>query len=288
MSKWIEVDGNHFFARCWGDETKPLLLMLHGFPEYSGAWEELAHLLSDHFHCIAPDQRGYGRSYSPKDVEDYRIHHLVADVKGILEHLGGSAIVLGHDWGAAVAYALAMAYPEIVDKLIILNGVHPLPFQRALVESQDQIKASQYMHWLRRKGSEIILAQNDFEKLKTMFSHGMNMTWLKGARMDEYCHAWKGAEGLKTMVHWYRATGLYIPKAGEPIKPMPKMNAEQMRIIMPHLLLWGAGDTALLPEAFAGLDHLTDDFTLVDIEETDHWLHHQAPDVVAKTILNWV
>ena len=288
MSEIIQLNGQRFFLRTWGEPKNPVLLLLHGFPEFSGAWEELAPLLSDQFYCVAPDQRGYGQSYRPSDLESYKIHHLVSDVVGILEHIGGSAIVLGHDWGASVAYALAMSHPTMVEKLIIMNGVHPLPFQRALVESPEQIAASQYIHWLRRAGSEQVLVENDFERLRAMFSHGMDMQWLSGEKWDAYRSAWGDVEGVKAMVNWYRATGLYVPKLDEPIEPMPHMEAGEMMIQMPHLLLWGAADTALLPQSYTGLEALAPQLKFASIPDTDHWLHHQKPEAIADIILNWI
>ena len=91
--------------------------MLHGFPEYSGAWEEVSEYFSDSFYCLPPDQRGYGKSYSPERVEDYKMELLIQDLKGIIKHFGGPLLILGHDWVAAVAYGLAIAYPELVSRI---------------------------------------------------------------------------------------------------------------------------------------------------------------------------
>ena len=117
--------------------------MLHGFPEYSGAWEELGERLKQGFYCVAPDQRGYGQSYSPPEVEAYHMRHLIGDLNALIDHLGGPVFVLGHDWGAAAAYGLTISYPDLVKKLVIMNGVHPIPFQKALLEDAQQIMASQ-------------------------------------------------------------------------------------------------------------------------------------------------
>jgi len=117
-----------------------------------------------------------------------------------------------HDWGAAVAYGLAIAYPELVSRLIIMNGVHQIPFQRALCGDKAQSVASQYNLWLRCKGSKTVLAENDFERLQAIFRQSMDITWLSVARLGRYKLAWKDADGLGAMVNWYRATGLRIPK----------------------------------------------------------------------------
>ena len=185
QTETVTLNGNPFFVRRWGDADKPVLLMLHGFPEYGGAWGDLAPYLSDHFHCVAPDQRGYGQSWTPEAVEDYAVPHLVSDMAALLDHYGGRATVLGHDWGAAVAYGLAMMRPELVDRLIILNGVHPIPFQRALARGGAQTEASQYIQFLRRPDSHDILAANDLEKMSLFFSAKMGSDWLTEERQQD-------------------------------------------------------------------------------------------------------
>ena len=124
----VELNGEEFFVRHWGDKDAPKILMLHGFPEYSGAWNDLAPLLAERFHCIAPDQRGYGQSWRPADPALYKTALLVSDLVALIGE--EPIIVLGHDWGASVAYALAIGRPDLVSRLIIMNGVHPAPFQR--------------------------------------------------------------------------------------------------------------------------------------------------------------
>ena len=288
MSEFVTLNGHRFFLRTWGDAKNPPLLLLHGFPEYSGAWEEVATRLSDRFYCIAPDQRGYGQSYSPSDVAAYHIQHLVGDLVSLIDHIGGPLDVVGHDWGASAAYALAIARPDLLRKLIILNGVHPIPFQRALIEDADQIAASQYILWLQRAGSEQVLAADEFAKLQAMFAGPMNLSWLDKAQLKGYLAAWKDASSLKAMINWYRATGLYVPELGGNITPPAPLDPGAMRIKMPHLLIWGADDTALLPSSYAGLDKLCDAFTLRKLTGADHWLHHQKPDEVAFLIRDFV
>ena len=133
------LNGHAFTVRRWGDPSLPMLLMLHGFPEYGGAWAEIAERLCDRFHCVAPDQRGYGASYAPHDIDDYALSHLVTDVAALIPD--GPVVVLGHDWGASVAYGLATSRPDLVQRLIVANGVHPVPFQRAMCAGGAQSSA---------------------------------------------------------------------------------------------------------------------------------------------------
>ena len=284
-SETVTLNGQPFFLRRWGDPARPRLLMLHGFPEYGGAWEELAELLSHWFCCIAPDQRGYGQSWAPDDVGAYATSALVGDMVALIGD--GPVTVLGHDWGAAVAYGLAMFRPDLVDRLIILNGVHPVPFQRALAAGGPQTEASQYIHYLRAEGSEDLLAAENHAKLVSLFSAHMDLGWLSGARLAAYRAEWARPGRLKAMIHWYRASPLQVAQPGAPITDLPDWPVEKLKVRCPHLLVWGENDTALLPEATEGLEDFAADLTRVTVPGADHWLHHQQPDKVAQIILCW-
>ncbi|GAA6202821.1 alpha/beta hydrolase [Aquicoccus sp. SU-CL01552] len=284
----IDLNGHPFHIRCWGDPANPPLLLLHGFPEYGGAWADLAPRLADRFHCIAPDQRGYGQSWAPDDVALYRGSQLVEDMAALIEQIGGPLTVMGHDWGAAVAYGLAMFRPELVSRLIIANGVHPGPFQRALAAGGAQAEASQYILALRREGSEQHFAANDFEKMKALFLAKMNNAWMTPDKLAEYTAEWSRPGRLKTMIHWYRASPLQVAAPGAPITDLPEMPRDRLMVRCPHLLIWGRGDTALLPEATEGLEEFAPDLTRVEFEEADHWICHQIPDKVAQAINDWM
>lgn len=283
----LRLNGQMFHIREWGEPTHPTLLMLHGFPEYGGAWADLAERLADQFHCVAPDQRGYGGSYAPAEPEAYRISAMMGDMVDLIAHLGGPVVVVGHDWGAAMAYGLAMARPDLVSRLIILNGVHPGPFQTALCQGGDQTAASQYMTFLRREDAEDRLSADNYAKLLGLFAEHMDMSWMTPDRQAEYIAEWSKPGRLRGMVNWYRATPLIIPKPGEPA-PVPPMDPAKLRVRMPHLLIWGMGDTALLPEATEGLEAYCDDLTRVEIADADHWLVHQRPDQVASVLRDWL
>jgi len=281
------LNGHDFLVRRWGDPDLPPLLMLHGFPEYGGAWSDLAPFLTRHFHCIAPDQRGYGQSWAPDGVQNYVLSELVSDMAALIGQGGGPVAVLGHDWGASVGYGLAMFRPDLVSRLIIANGVHPVPFQRELAAGGAQAQASQYINVLRRQGSEDALAADDFALLLKLFSAHMNLDWLSGDRLKDYKTEWARPGRLKAMINWYRATPLQVADPGKPITDLRPLPVEQMRVRCPHLLIWGEDDTALLPESTLGLEEFAADLTRVSLPGVDHWLCHQKPEVVAGAILNW-
>ncbi|WP_163846716.1 alpha/beta fold hydrolase [Pseudooceanicola aestuarii] len=287
------LDGQVIHLREWGAVGLPRLVMLHGFPEYGAAWDDLAPLLADRFHCIAPDQRGYGQSAAPEEVSAYKARHLVADMAALIGALDAEApqtaplTVLGHDWGAAVAYGLAIARPDLVARLVILNGVHPGPFQRALNRGGAQAAASQYFHALRRDGAEEHLAADGYARLLGLFGHAMDMSWLSGARRARYLAEWSRPGRLRGMLNWYRASPIVVPEPGRTADasvPGP----DHLPVTMPHLLIWGEADTALLPEATEGLEAYCTDLTRVTIPGADHWLIHQQPQRIARILRDWL
>ena len=280
-----DLGGHSFTIREWGVEGLPKLLMLHGFPEYGGAWDALALRLSDRFHCIAPDQRGYGASYAPDEVEAYTLSNLVNDMAALIGN-DAPVIVMGHDWGGAVAYGLAMFRPELVTHLIVANGVHPVPFQRALAAGGAQSAASRYIDALRGPDSDSALSANDFERLLGLFSANMNTDWLQGKTLEAQKAAWQ-CSGLRGMINWYRASPLVVAKPGAPV-PMPDLPMDRLKVSCPHLLIWGDSDTALLPEATEGLEDFVPDLTRVTIDGADHWLLHQETDKIAGIIREWL
>ena len=291
QSQTLNLNGRDFFVRSWGAPHLPKLIMLHGFPEYSGAFDELAPLLSGMFHCIAPDQRGYGQSWAPSEVEQYTTSKLVSDIVALIKSdlVGGEAVtVLGHDWGASIAYALAIFHPELVTGLIIANGVHPAPFQRELAKGGAQSAASQYINFIKSETSHHQLAANDCAKMVQLFSAHMDTSWLVGGRLKAYKTEWLRPGRLRGMTNWYRASPLKVANPNEPRSDLPDLPVDKLRVACDHLLIWGMKDTALLPESTLGLDCYCDNLTRVEIKNADHWVLHQQPIDVAYAILDWV
>ena len=287
-SSFVDLNSQRFFVRSWGDPELPPLLMLHGFPEYGGAWQDLAVYLSSSFHCIAPDQRGYGQSWAPDGIGHYALSHLISDMGALAGQLEHPVSVLGHDWGASVAYGLAMSRPDLVRRLIIANGVHPVPFQRALAAGGAQSEASQYIPALRAPEATKRLSDDNFAKLEHFFRFGMGTDWLSDAQMQTYRKEWARPGRLDTMLNWYRASPLVVAKPGVPRTDLPSLPKDRLMVHCPHLLIWGQDDKALLPEATEGLEEFAPNLTRVDISNADHWLHHQQPEAVAQAIRDWI
>lgn len=284
----MAVNGIRLNIRAMGDPAAPLLLFLHGFPEHAGAWDEIMPAFADKWHVVAPDQRGYGTSEKPPALEDYRVKHLVRDVLALADALspGRPIMLVAHDWGASVAYATAIAAPRRIARLVIINGVHPGPFQKALLEDEGQRAASLYMHQLRDPGAEAYFSADNFARLLGMFTRFGTQGWLTPERNAAYLQAWSQPSALTGMLNWYRATPLVVPKPGETadVATAPRLDPAQLRIRMPHLLLWGMRDQALLPVSRATLADYCDALTVREFADADHWIVHQQPDAVTSAI----
>ncbi|MFK7942869.1 MAG: alpha/beta fold hydrolase [Paracoccaceae bacterium] len=285
----LDLNGHQTRVMTSG-QTGPVLLFLHGFPEWSGAWEEIFAALPE-MRCYAPDLRGYGISFRPAEVAAYATGKIARDVMDLIGVLDLDRVhLIGHDWGASVAYAAAFKQDPRIASLTVLNGVHPIPFQKALARGGAQTAASQYIPRLLRSGSEDKLAADGFVGLTQLFAEEMDMSWLTGRKLEAYRAAWGSAAGLGAMINWYRASPLVVRAPGARVAKdeLPNFPAPEMRVTIPHLLIWGMNDTLLLPEAREGLDTLCDDLTVREIKDADHWLHHQKPGEVADLIRAFV
>ena len=287
-SQTFKANGIDIHAKVGGPIDAPVIVMLHGFPEYWAAWAQVAEHFIDTHRVVLPDQRGFNLSFKPPRVEDYDTKHIVADLADLIEQVSpnASVILCGHDWGASVAYAFAMRHADKVSKLVIANGVHPICFQRALLAGGPQTDASQYMNVLRTKGSEEKLSADNFSKLLGMFEKFSAAPWLDEAIRDAYRAAWSQDNALPTMLNWYRSSPMIVPESGVPGKDFPITSDMygKYKISMPHLLLWGRQDTALLPEAREGLGGFCADLKLLETDDASHWILHEKPEWVAQQI----
>ncbi len=272
------------YASC-GRAGAPLALCLHGFPEYWAAWEDVIPLLArDHF-VVAPDLRGFNLSSQPTAVASYRAREIVADLVLLIAALGyARARVAAHDWGGAAAWQLAIARPDLVERLAIVNSPHPIPFARELSVNDAQRAASQYMNWLRAAGSEVALAQDNFRRLLDFFARmaRADAVWLTAERVERYRAVWR--HGLAGGVNYYRASPIYPPEGDDPGPARLQLAAVDFMVRVPTLVLWGMADTALLPGLLAGLDELVPDLAIERRERATHWLLHEEPQFAGERI----
>lgn len=252
----------------------PLVLLLHGFPEFWYEWRhQLPALARMGFRAVAPDLRGYNRSEKPEGVAAYRIERLVDDVRGLIRHLGVErAHVVGHDWGGLVAWWLAMLAPEQVDRLVIINAPHPQAFRRELL-TPDQMLRSWYAAAFQVPAvPEAAFRANDFALLERIFRAS---SVRPGAFSDEDIRRYREAAAqpgaITAMINYYRAAARY---PGPPTRT----------ITTPTLLIWGEQDQALSIRLTEGLDAWVPGIRIERIPDVSHWVPAEAPDRVNELL----
>jgi epoxide hydrolase 4 len=269
----------------------PLLVFAHGFPEFWYAWKgQLAEFSRDH-ETVAPDLRGYNLSDRPAGVEHYRVSRLVEDMRGLADHLGRSRFVLvGHDWGGVVAWAFAIAHPERLERLVIVNAPHPGTFAREIRDNPVQQKASQYMLMLRSPEAEALLSANDHALLRERFLG--DRVW-KDIFTEEdrraYLAAWSMPGGLTGGLNYYRAAGVGPPgPESRAAEGRFGMDLERLMVRVPTLVIWGEKDRALPPGNLDGLDQFVPDLTIRRIADGTHWVAHEKPAEVNGLIREFI
>ncbi|MEZ5872365.1 MAG: alpha/beta hydrolase [Nitratireductor sp.] len=287
------TNGEHDLGRTPAiSDPRPVIVFLHGFPEYWAAWEPVMTRLAQDYLVIAPDQRGFNLSDAPERAENYATKKLVSDLLALTSTLIGNRkfVLAGHDWGASVAYAIAIGAPERISALIIVNGVHPVLFQRALVEDAAQREASQYFHILTAEGAAGRMSENGFARTFSMFEKFSSTPWLGPEERQGYLDAWSQPGRLQAMLHWYRSSPIVVPKPGEAGIEAPLASGTPARygISMPHLVVWGMKDPALLPVSRLGLEAFAPKLQLVEIPDADHWIIHTHGEIVAGEIMKFL
>lgn len=262
-----------------GPEDGPLVILLHGFPEFWYGWrEQIEPLAKEAYRVWVPDQRGYNLSDKPKGVRAYSIEELAADIIGLMDAAGAEkAFVVGHDWGAMVAWWLALQYPERLERLVIVNVPHPVALQKALMSNPRQFFKSWYamffqIPWLPEK---LIRLRNWRVATQALKGSSRPGTFSQ-ADLEEYRRAWAQSGAMHSMLNWYRAAFRYNGKVGNP------------RVSVPTLILWGIKDKFLTPQTAQASLYLCDDGQLVYFEEATHWVQHEEAAKVNRLIIDFI
>jgi epoxide hydrolase 4 len=278
----------HYVSR---GEGKPLLF-LHGFPQFWFLWrEQLADLGEDHA-VYAADMRGYNLSCKPEDVEAYRMRHLLGDILGLIQKLELAPLTLvGHDWGGIVSWAFALKYPELLDRLVIIDAPPPFTWNRDLRESPKQRDAVNYMLEFSKPSPEPeeMMAANDFALMDNL----MVRIGGRGAQVSEeerkiYHEAWGQPGALRGGLNYYRAArmGDQVAAGGVPEEYMEKIKTQTVEV--PTLVIWGENDAALLPSLTRGLSEWVPKLRVEIVPGAGHWVPYERPDVVNALIRDFV
>ncbi|MBW8783028.1 MAG: alpha/beta hydrolase [Novosphingobium sp.] len=271
-----------------GPADAPALVFLHGFPESHRTWRrQIAHF-ADRFHCIAPDQRGYRGSSKPQDVDSFTPDKLIGDIFQLADALGLETFtVLGHDWGGAIAWGVALFGQASgrVTRAVIANAPHPAIFPRLLYLDPGQRAASQYMREFRDPANDKVVRERGLGGLLFKAVRWDRTPALEMEERDALLADWKDREAAFAMLNWYRATPLAVPALDEPYAlPDAWREPTLPRLTIPTLVVWGMEDQALLPANLDGLDEQVADLTLVRIPNAGHFIPWEAPEAVNAAI----
>ena len=248
----------------------PLVVMIHGFPDYWYTWRHQMEALAEDHQVVAIDMRGYNKSDKPKGVEQYDMKLLIGDVLAVVKHFKREkATIVGHDWGGAVAWGVAMAAPEVCEKLIILNLPHMRGLARELANNPQQQKNSAYARAFQLPGAHLALTAKGLSR------------WVKDPKARaRYVEAFKRSD-FKAMLNYY--------KQNYPRKPYKEDKSPVVPVKMPVLMFHGLNDTALLPGALNDTwKWLEKDLTLVTIPGAGHFVQQDAANQVSRTMKMWL
>lgn len=275
---FIETNGIklHYVSRGRGK----LMLMLHGFPEFWYSWRHQIAEFAENYCVVAVDLRGYNDSDKPQKIEAYQMSELIADVKGVIDGLGyQDCILVAHDWGGAIAWAFAYAYPEMVEKLIVLNIPHPALFAEGLKTPQQLLKSwyvfAFQIPWL----PEFLFRLNDYQAIKNAFSGmAIDKTTFSQADLNAYRDAAAKKGALTAMINYYRCifSSLFTER-------------RQWGVLnVPTLTIWGEEDTALGKELTLGTEQYVRDWQIKYIPDCSHWVHQEQPALVNRYIREFI
>jgi pimeloyl-ACP methyl ester carboxylesterase len=273
------------YAEC-GAENEPLVILLHGFPEFWYSWRHQLPVLGARYHVVAPDMRGYNLSDKPPRVSDYRIEELVGDVVGLIKSFGKSqAAIVAHDWGAGVAWAVARKHPEKVTKLAALQVPMPAAWSKNLTFAQ--LRRSWYMFFFQLPWlPEWWARANNFARMEKMYR---TTTVRPGVFTDEdikaYKEAMKQPRALTSGINYYRANvlrSLFRRGAETP-------SEADSRIRVPTLFIYGEQDMAIIPATVRNLDQFIDaPYRELRIPDSGHWVQNEAVAEVNDALIRFL
>jgi len=274
---YFDLPGLRMHAAVAGPAGGPLLILLHGFPEFWYSWRnQIGPLAQAGYRVIAPDQRGYNLT---DKTPPYDTRTLATDIVNLIKACGHEqACVAGHDWGAVVAWTLAGLYPERVKKLAILNVPHPRAMMKALLGGNlRQLLKSWYIYYFQIPGlPEMTLSWPHFANLRRMMKASSLPHTFTDADLDHYRDAWVQPGALSAMLGWYRS--IFHRTPGRATPPIGRITA-------PTLILWGERDIALSIEVAEQSVAYLADGKLIRFPEATHWIHEDQPGEVTEALL---
>lgn len=263
-----------------GPRSGPLVLLLHGFPDFWYGWRhQIPHLAAAGYRVWVPDQRGYNLSEKPKGIAAYRVDTLAADVVGLIDAAGEErAFVVGHDWGAGVAWWVAAKYPQRVARMVIVNVPHAAVMEQQIRRNLAQLRKSWYFFFFQiPRLPEVAARWRMWSSVVRALQKSSRPGTFTERDIVAYRAAWSQPNAYRSMVNWYRAA-----------LQQPSPPAASPRITVPTLLIWGVHDQFLGRELARPSIDLCDDGQLVFFEDASHWVQHEEPARVNALLVQFL
>jgi len=274
------TNGVSLYCAEAGPMDGPLVLLLHGMPEFWYGWRhQIAPLARAGYRVVAPDQRGYDMSDKPKGVAAYDLDLLAGDVAGLAAALGREKFaVVGHDWGASVGWWTAQDHPARVERLAVLNAPHPAVWKHAMRHDPRQKKLSRYVEAMRIPViPELLVRAGRYKSLVQALRGARRADAFSDGDIAKYRAAWKQPGAVTAMLNWYRALLR---------KELPL--AKQRRLAMPVRIIWGVNDAYAVADLATESAKLCDDAKILFIENATHWVAHDEPERVTRSLLEFL
>ncbi|MEA5535554.1 alpha/beta hydrolase [Crocosphaera sp. XPORK-15E] len=248
-----------------------LMLMLHGFPEFWYSWRYQITEFSQDYKVVALDLRGYNESDKPQALKAYQITELVKDIEGVIRGLGyDNCILVAHDWGGAIAWYFANTYPEMIERLIIMNLPHPAKFKQGLKTPQQLLKSWYIFAFQLPQLPEWLLQRNNYQLIAYMFK-AVDESAFSSEDLDIYREAAAKPRALTAMLNYYRNIFQGFFKTSQ---------QEWKKLSMPILMIWGENDVALGKELTYGTEDYAENLTIKYIPNCSHWVQQEQPQFV--------
>jgi pimeloyl-ACP methyl ester carboxylesterase len=265
-----------------GPRDAPALIFLHGFPESHRTWRHQLPAFADRYRCVAPDQRGYRGSSKPQEVSAYTPDRLVADIFALADALGIDRFtIVGHDWGGAIAWGVAMLGQAIgrVPRAVIANAPHPAIFAKLQAENPEQRASSQYMRAFRDPANDALVREFGLVGLLAKVVKWDRPSAMEPAERDALLTDWQDRDAAFAMLNWYRASPIEVPPVDAPVQPSRPLR-DYPKLTIPTLVIWALDDLALPPVNLVGIDEVCSDVEIVRVADCGHFVPWEAPDRV--------